>query len=65
MSRLKIPDNMRGLKKTTFPICPKCHQKKLKQSFKKNTRGRDDVFIACTFCGFHYFRDEVRGDVTW
>ena len=67
MKRFEMPKVFlgQGIRKSTFPRCPKCSQLKLRENFIKNRWGKDEVFIACGFCGFHYTRDKVTGDKTW
>ena len=50
-----FPSKLNGLyniKKCTFPQCPHCRQKKLKELVQADK----SVKILCIFCGFSYMR---------
>ena len=43
------------LRRTVFPTCSKCRQKKLKEFHVKDRRtGKEIIRTVCQFCGFHY-----------
>ena len=42
-----------GVKPVSYPQCPNCRQKKLKQFYVKRGK-KEQTIVVCQFCGFHF-----------
>jgi len=58
---MKLPSHVGRIKKVTFPTCPRCRQKKLKE-FYYGKANKEKIVIRCTYCGLEYVKGKFNPD---
>lgn len=51
-----LSGKFKGISQTTFPVCPSCRKKTLKEFYPQ----KNVVKIICTSCGFNFIKEDPK-----